>query len=125
MRGNISMPRTACGRCCNRPEPQPARPAAVFAAKSPWFSSYDRADILTDAGDRSMASRRIPATALFLTLLLVLAGGLALPQAAAAQTRGASFPTVATAAAAASPHPPGSHDADPVDRKRHSLNARH
>src|SRR3546814_12445922 len=34
-----------------------------------------------------MASRRIPATALFLTLLLVLAGGLALPQAAAAQTR--------------------------------------
>src|SRR3546814_18479885 len=35
-------------------------------------------------------------------------------------TRGASFPTVATAAAAASPPWPGSHDADPVpgpDRK--------
>src|SRR3546814_19935324 len=29
-------------------------------------------------------------------------------------TRGASFPTVATAAAAASPPWPGSHDADPV-----------
>src|SRR3546814_5729883 len=34
-----------------------------------------------------MSSRRTPAAALFLTLLLVLAGGLALPQAAAAQTR--------------------------------------
>src|SRR3546814_11255407 len=70
----------ATGLSRSRPDRPPFLPQSRHG-----FPAMIRPDTPTDAGDRSMASRRIPATALFLTLLL--AGGLALPQAAAAPTR--------------------------------------